>query len=74
MYKIPNQWEIINIITVIVSDIIIYKYIGANGLLWLIIGTLSSLRLKIKFKIYIFINLLSIHPSAGHIIAEHYEF
>jgi len=51
--------EALNILTVVAWDIIIYKYFGIYGVLYLVFGTLIG---------------LGINPCAIHIIAEHYEF
>ena len=57
--KSPNTDEIINFVLVISSDIAIAYFFGGSALGYLIGGTLLG---------------MGLHPTAGHFIAEHYEF
>jgi len=50
-------WEVVNIIVQITFDLIIFNFFGFKGLLYLLSSTLLG---------------LSLHPLAGHFIAEHY--
>lgn len=54
-----NRDEIINIIVIACTDLIIYKYWGANALLYLLLVAFVS---------------IGPHPAAAHTLAEHYEF
>lgn len=52
-------WEMVNAVVQFSFDIAIYMYFGPKSLAYLCIGTLLG---------------LGLHPTAGHFIAEHYEF
>lgn len=51
--------ELLNWVTVLLWDCLIYVYWGPKSLCFLVAGTLLS---------------MSIHPLNGHLIAEHYQF
>lgn len=57
--KAPSQWEIINWTVQLAADAVLYKVVGARGLVYLFL----SLWLGYSF-----------HPAAGHFIQEHYTF
>lgn len=48
---VPNIYEILNIFSVLLVDLLIYEYIGLSGLLWLIMSTYFGLRFIIIFYI-----------------------
>ncbi|CAK88952.1 unnamed protein product (macronuclear) [Paramecium tetraurelia] len=56
---VPNKYEILNLVSIIISNSLIYIYMGPSALGWLILSTYFG---------------LSIHPLAAHLITEHYEF
>ena len=61
-YKNPlplTFWELMNLISQIISDIIIFKIFGIRSLVYCTAGTLFG---------------LGFHPLAGHFISEHYTF
>lgn len=62
----PNTFEVLNLTTIVISNYLIYIYLGPSALLWLILSTYFGLR-------YECLNF-SIHPLAAHLITEHYEF
>ena len=51
--------EIVNLVVVVISDYIIWYYMGWNAMIYLLIGAWIS---------------IGPHPAAVHVIAEHYEF
>jgi len=57
--KTPSQWEAINWITQMSFNAFIIYNFGGKAFAYLILGTLLG---------------LGLHPTAGHFIAEHYEF
>lgn len=57
---VPTFYEILNIASVILVDLVIYKIIGSYALVWLLCST--------------YFGLTGFHPFAVHLIAEHYEF
>merc|ERR1711871_220884 len=57
--KPPIQAEVVNFVCVAASDLFIYHYFGPAALGYLIASTLLG---------------LGLHPTAGHFVAEHYEF
>jgi len=57
--KPPTKWEGINWLTQFTFDACIVYFLGWRALVYLISGTLLG---------------LGLHPTAGHFIAEHYEF
>jgi len=57
--KNPTFWEFVNLIVCILFDLFIYYFFGIKGISYLMIGTYLG---------------LSLHPTAGHFIAEHYAF
>lgn len=63
----PTIYEFSNIIVVILTNYILHQLFGIYPVIWLALGTYFGLRYK-------FIYSNSIHPFAGHLIAEHYEF
>lgn len=57
--KAPNTAEIWNFLLVFTSDFLVVYFFGASALGYLIASTLLG---------------LGLHPTAGHFVAEHYEF
>jgi len=57
--KPVGHWEMINWVMCMSFNVIIYYFFGIKSLSYLVSGTLLG---------------LGLHPSAGHFIAEHYEF
>jgi len=57
--KDPGMWELANWAVAITFDATIFHFFGGRALLYLIAGTLLG---------------LGLHPTAGHFIAEHYEY
>lgn len=57
--KRPSKWEIINWMTTLTTDYLIYRCSGCTGLLYLSLSTWLG---------------LSLHPAAAHFIQEHYTF
>jgi len=57
--KPMTKWQIINAVTILGLDAVIYRMCGLWGLLYLVVGSLVG---------------LGLHPAAGHFIAEHYVF
>jgi len=57
--KNPTKWEAVNWITQMTFNFLIVKYMGWKSLAYLVSGTLLG---------------LGLHPTAGHFIAEHYEY
>lgn len=51
--------QVINLIVILCTNAIIYKYWGGSALLYLILGAYLS---------------IGPHPASMHVIAEHYEF
>ena len=58
-HKDPRLLDIINMVTIVVTDIIIVSTMGPRALLYLILSTLLG---------------MGLHPVAGHFISEHYVF
>jgi len=54
-----TKYQVLNGVVQIIFDLLIIKYFGIYSLLYLIGGSLIG---------------LGLHPTAGHFIAEHYEF
>jgi sphingolipid delta-4 desaturase len=52
-------WEVVNWVTALSFDALVVYLLGTKGFAYLILGTLLG---------------LGLHPTAGHFIAEHYEF
>ncbi|KAI9092163.1 fatty acid desaturase-domain-containing protein [Phlyctochytrium arcticum] len=59
MQKVPSRWEIYNAIFTITSDILVYRYCGPRGLLYLFLSLWFG---------------YGIHPAAAHFIQEHFTF
>jgi len=57
--KAPTVWEGINWIAIIISNYLIYTYLGPFALYYLLGATWFS---------------MGLHPAAAHTIGEHYEF
>ena len=57
--KAPTSAEAINWVAVVTSNFLIYHFFGGAALGYLIASTLLG---------------LGLHPTAGHFVAEHYEF
>ena len=57
--KPPTRLEILNVVTQIVFDVLIWYFFGFKSLYYLIIGTLLC---------------MGLHPMSAHFIAEHYMF
>jgi len=57
--KNPTQWEAINWVIVMSVNVTLYHFMGVKSLVYLIAGTFLG---------------LGLHPTAGHFVAEHYEF
>jgi sphingolipid delta-4 desaturase len=57
--KALNVLEIINFFAVMLSNYLIYTYVGPYALLYLLISGFIG---------------VGLHPMAMHVIAEHYEF
>jgi len=57
--KPMTKWEVFNWIACGSFDFALYYFLGTKALAYLIAGTLLG---------------LGLHPSAGHFVAEHYEF
>uniref|UniRef100_A0A0N5ALV9 sphingolipid 4-desaturase n=1 Tax=Syphacia muris TaxID=451379 RepID=A0A0N5ALV9_9BILA len=57
--KAPTDLEILNALVQVVFDLFIWYFCGIKGIFYLIFGTLIA---------------MGVHPSAGHFVAEHYEF
>jgi len=57
--KSITKYEIYNMFTAVGFDLIIYYLYGTKSVFYLLIGTLIT---------------LGIHPTAGHFLAEHYNF
>ena len=55
--KVPGKWEFINFGLILASNATVYSYAGANGVFYLVAGTLLG---------------MGVHPVAGHFVAEHY--
>ncbi|SDP92380.1 sphingolipid delta-4 desaturase [Mucilaginibacter sp. OK268] len=55
----PTRWEWANIITLIITDILIFVFLGKIAIIYLLLSTLWG---------------FSLHPSAGHFIHEHFVF
>jgi len=51
--------EIVNLVCVLLWDMMIYRYFGASGVVFLILSSLFG---------------MGINPCAIHVIAEHFEF
>jgi len=54
-----GKWEIINVVCAISFNLAVNQILGTKALSYLLIGTILG---------------LGLHPTAGHFIAEHYEF
>merc|ERR1712154_321924 len=54
-----TKWQVLNAVIIFSCDVIIFRYVGLWGFLYLSIGSLCG---------------LGLHPAAGHFIAEHYVF
>ncbi|CAH1763921.1 15584_t:CDS:2 [Entrophospora sp. SA101] len=59
MQKSPSFWEYVNWVFTITTDIMIYKYCGLRGLIYLVLSLWFG---------------FGAHPAAGHFIQEHYTF
>ncbi|KAL8828932.1 MAG: hypothetical protein Q9191_002302 [Dirinaria sp. TL-2023a] len=60
VYQLPLTWiHLVNIITQLLFDCILIRYVGARTLTYLILSSFLA---------------GSLHPCAGHFIAEHYVF
>lgn len=59
MKKKPSTWEIYNILFTITSDILVVKFCGLRGLLYLFVSLWFG---------------YGLHPGAAHFIQEHYTF
>lgn len=59
MRKAPQKWEIINFFFTAVTDILIFRFCGWFGFLYLFLGLWFG---------------YSLHPAAAHFIQEHYTF
>ncbi len=57
--KAPTTLDMINNISIVISDIIVFYFCGWRGVLYLVISTLLG---------------MGIHPVAGHFVSEHYVF
>lgn len=57
--KVPNSLEVFNVFAVLLSDYLVYVKLGPWALVWMLMSLYMG---------------LSLHPLAGHLIAEHYEF
>jgi len=54
-----GKWEIMNVVCCITFNVMVNQCLGTKALSYLLIGTILG---------------LGLHPTAGHFIAEHYEF
>ena len=54
-----TKGEIINLAFIVVTDILIYKYWGINAILYMILCAFVS---------------IGPHPTAIHVLAEHFEY
>jgi sphingolipid delta-4 desaturase len=59
MQKAPSQWEVINAIVIISTDILVYSVCGLRGLLYLFLSLWFG---------------FGIHPAAAHFIQEHFTW
>ena len=59
MKKAITTAQIVNLIVILCTNAIIYKYWGGSALLYLLLGAYLS---------------IGPHPASMHVIAEHYEF
>jgi sphingolipid delta-4 desaturase len=66
--KVPNTLEVFNILSVLLSDYLVYVKMGPWALVWMLMSLYMGLRLKELNHFF------SLHPLAGNLIAEHYEF
>jgi sphingolipid 4-desaturase/C4-monooxygenase len=57
--KTLNSMDIMNIVVVILSDLVVYRYCGLSGVIYLVTSVILG---------------MGLHPVAGHFIAEHYVF
>lgn len=54
-----NRWDVANFTVQLAFNALVYYWGGSRPLLYFVVGTLLG---------------MGIHPSAGHFLAEHYEF
>jgi hypothetical protein len=59
MHKKMTQGETINLVIIICSDLLVYKFWGGGALTYILVGGFLS---------------IGAHPAAIHVIAEHAEF
>ena len=57
--KAPCMYAVLNNVSVIAFDVLVWQVLGRKAALYLILGTLLG---------------MGLHPVAGHFIAEHYMF
>jgi sphingolipid delta-4 desaturase len=57
--KAPRTLDIINTVSIVISDLIVFYFFGPRAVLYLALSTLLG---------------MGFHPVAGHFIAEHYVF
>lgn len=58
-YQAPTRWIVLNMVTQFGFDILVVKYISWNALLYLLLSSFMA---------------GSLHPLAGHFLAEHFLF
>ena len=59
VFKGPSFWELINLVSVIITNVIVYYVLGPKALGYLALSTWFG---------------YSIHPAAAHFIQEHYTW
>ncbi|KAG0325190.1 Sphingolipid delta(4)-desaturase DES1 [Dissophora globulifera] len=59
MKKTPSTWEVYNIIFTVTTDVLVAKFCGLRGLLYLFVSLWFG---------------YGLHPGAAHFIQEHYTF
>ncbi|KAL1915913.1 uncharacterized protein VTP21DRAFT_6301 [Calcarisporiella thermophila] len=57
--KVPQKWEVINLLFTVATDYLVFRYCGLRGLLYLFLSLWMG---------------YSLHPAAAHFIQEHYTF